>query len=255
MGFSRQEYWSGVPLPSPRPGHSQTQRVFQRKRSQGGERGETPGEWGVPETEEGKIQEEIGKSLLGPPLQPVRPRGSSASAIIPKSQVPPLTSKHPPFPTESRERQGLPGPGFGGRGGGGRAGRTAGNHQEENTPPRSKSQALEQNKLFRKRGGAGCGWTLGFEAAHCAVGVLIQLRGVISPAVWTQPWVPTVTSWIPCWSGLGPRSGLRPQQPHRAGPCILISERLFHQHSAPPSCSQQSSVALCHQAPLGPPPS
>ena len=153
MGFSRQEYWSGVPLPSLRPGHSQTQRVFQRKRSQGGAGGETPGELGVPETEEGKIQEEIGKSLLAPPLQPVRPRGSSASAIIPKSQVPPLTSKHPPFPTESWERQGLPGPCFGGRGGGGRAGRTAGNHQEENTPPRSKSQALEQNKLFRKRGG------------------------------------------------------------------------------------------------------
>lgn len=37
----------------------------------------------------------------------------------------------------------------------------------------------------------------GFEAGPCSLGVLIQLRGVIFPSVWTQPWVPMTTGWAP----------------------------------------------------------
>lgn len=96
----------------------------------------------------------------------------------------------------------------------------------------------------------------GSEAGPCSLGVLIQLRGVISPSVWTQPWSPwqqVASSSPPQWSGLEPKSGLRPQQPHRAGPYVLISELLLHPCSVPSSCSQPSSAILNHETPSGPP--
>ena len=49
---------------------------------------------------------------------------------------------------------------------------------------------------------------------------------------------------------MDPRSGLRSQEPHGAGPCVLISELPFHHSSVPSSCSQPSSAIRNHQAPL-----
>lgn len=114
---------------------------------------EIPGERGVPETEEGEIQEDIGREVtVLTPLTQCLPRAAQPLASVPKSQLPPLSSKHPPFPIEHREGQGLPGPSFGGGGGGGRAGRTSGDQQEKNTS-QVKVPSFRAKQVVPEKGG------------------------------------------------------------------------------------------------------
>lgn len=88
----------------------------------------------------------------------------------------------------------------------------------------------------------------GFEAGPCSLGVLIQLRRVISPAVWRQPWVPMATSWAPRRSGLDPRSGLGPLKPHGLEPGSSFPSHVPSKLSS----SLLFPAQLCHPESSGP---